>query len=99
MFEGEFEIERAWPGGPFRKVGSGCGKASKYVCAACQKSTVGVYLCETPSKQPEETLWACSGCAKTRAKARTIEVDDSEQGYRKSRNAGVYLEDLNRGIG
>jgi hypothetical protein len=99
MFEGEFEIERAWLGGPFRKVGSGCGKPSKFVCGICQKSTVGVYLCEAPSKQPETALWACSGCAKTRTKATATEVDDSEQRYRKSRNTEVYLEDLNRGIG
>jgi hypothetical protein len=98
MFEGEFEIERAWPGGPFRKVGSGCGKASKYVCGMCQKSTVGVYLCETPSKQPEKALWACSGCSKTRTKATMTEVGDSEQGDNKPRSTGA-LEDLNLGIG
>lgn len=61
MFESKFTTERAWKGGPLRKVGSGVGKPSKYVCGGCKRSAVGVYLVEP---YPQAREWVCNGCRK-----------------------------------
>lgn len=55
MFESKFEIERAWQGGPLRKVGTGNGSPSKYVCEACERSSMGVY-------HTKQGLWLCQAC-------------------------------------
>jgi len=61
MFESKFEVERAWSGGPLRKVGSGEGVPSKYVCDVCRRSSVGVYRLKHDLLKQE---WACYGCFK-----------------------------------
>ncbi len=54
------QIEEAWPGGPMRKVGSGNGKPSKYVCGQCRHRAQGLYRLKRSSSQAEE--WLCSEC-------------------------------------
>ena len=49
-----FKTERAWSGGPLRKVGTGNGSASKFVCEGCRKPAVGVYRTRLG--------WVCQGC-------------------------------------
>jgi hypothetical protein len=36
--------ERAWAGGPLRKVGAKSGHPSRYVCDGCQKPVNGIYF-------------------------------------------------------
>ncbi len=48
----EAKLEEAWAGGPLRKVGSGQGSPSKYVCGVCLKSCSGVY----------GPKWVCGTC-------------------------------------
>jgi len=74
MFESKFEVERAWVGGPLRKVGSGNGSPSKYVCGVCQRSSVGVYRLET---NPQTREWACYGCFRTPGKPLGSGLPDS----------------------
>lgn len=64
-FESKFEVERAWTGGPLRKVGSGNGTPSRFVCEMCKRSSVGVYLVKPDVQRPESALWTCLGCSKT----------------------------------
>src|SRR5439155_18678937 len=53
MFEERtFQTESAWHGGPLRKVGSGQGNPTKYICKMCRKSCSGVY----------EPKWVCGTC-------------------------------------
>jgi hypothetical protein len=57
-----FGTERAWPGGPLRKIGSSAGRPAKYVCELCQTSVVGLYRLAV-RVQTQET-WACAACTK-----------------------------------
>lgn len=57
--EGAFKTEQAWPDGPLRKVGSGQGKPSKYVCGACKRTSVGLYLVK---QGVHAQRWVCQGC-------------------------------------
>lgn len=55
--------ERAWAGGPLRKIGSGNGKPSKYVCDRCGLRAVGIYRSIILGTQAE--TWVCAACRST----------------------------------
>jgi hypothetical protein len=65
MFEATFKTERAWLGGPLRVVGSGDGKASRYVCEVCRRSAAGVYRVKRDAQAQDE--WVCAGCQSGKA--------------------------------
>lgn len=49
--------ERAWQGGPLRRVGTGNGKPSRYTCDCClQPAKTGVRLDVSIGK------WRCASC-------------------------------------
>lgn len=50
------KTERAWSGGPLRRVGTGNGSPSRYVCEDCQDTNSGVYFV------PQTQRWLCGGC-------------------------------------
>ena len=54
------ELERSWPGGPLRKIGTGHGTSSKYVCGVCRRSVVGIHRLEARGAAQE--TWVCEGC-------------------------------------
>lgn len=60
-WEAKFTTERAWPGGPLRRQGSGSGLPSKYVCERCQRSAQGVM---SPKAGESKREWACQECRK-----------------------------------
>lgn len=47
--------ERAWLGGPLRRVGTGQGKPSRYICERCDK------LAHTGVRK-SEGVWICASC-------------------------------------
>jgi hypothetical protein len=54
------EVERAWPGGPLRRIGSGNGAPSKFVCGVCRRSVAGLYFVE--ARRGAQERWLCEGC-------------------------------------
>lgn len=54
------KIELAWPDGPLRKIGSGRGKPSKYVCSQCMTQAQGVYHVNVGSSSAK--VWVCASC-------------------------------------
>lgn len=54
------ETEQSWPKGPLRKLGSGSGKPSKFVCGRCQMPVPGVYLVKRGFTEAE--TWVCGTC-------------------------------------
>ncbi len=57
------QTERAWEGGPLRRVGTGHGSPSKYVCDDCQHSVAGVYYVKQAYTQAGIGFkWLCAAC-------------------------------------
>jgi hypothetical protein len=54
------EVERAWAGGPLRRIGSGNGLPSKYVCEVCRRSVIGVFFVKP--RQNNQEHWVCEVC-------------------------------------
>jgi hypothetical protein len=54
------EIERAWPSGPLRRIGTGNGSPSTYVCGDCRRSVAGLYFVE--ARRGTQERWVCEGC-------------------------------------
>lgn len=48
-------VERAWSGGPLRRVGTGHGTPSRYVCEACGE-------CAHTGVRLKRGLWQCASC-------------------------------------
>lgn len=66
-----FGIEEAWSGGPLRKVGTGKGAPTKYVCDACESVVGGVYPCRAEDthlkrRAGRQQPWFCAGCRSPR---------------------------------
>ena len=57
------QLERAWQGGPLRRVGTGNGSPSRYHCDECKQSAhTGVRLDARRGK------WRCASCETGRAR-------------------------------
>ena len=60
MKQAKFQTERAWTDCPLRIIGSGNGKASRFVCDRCLEPVNGIYRVKWTSSQAE--TWVCSAC-------------------------------------
>lgn len=49
------QVERAWPNGPLRKIGTGHGQPSKYVCERCHLSALS-------GVRRKDGHWLCGSC-------------------------------------
>jgi hypothetical protein len=54
------KTEPAWPGGPMRRLGTGSGLATVYVCSQCLTSVGGVYRAKRLENGPG--AWLCAAC-------------------------------------